>query len=322
MQILVTGGAGFIGSHLTERLLARGDSVVVLDNLDDYYDPRIKEENLKLAMSCSGMRFVRGDILDTSLLAHLFSEHRFDVVVHLAARAGVRGSIEQPLLYERVNCYGTLNLLEQVRRHDIRRFVFASSSSVYGNVKRVPFREDARVDRPLSPYAATKIACELYCHTYHHLYGMSVTVLRFFTVYGPRQRPDMAIHKFTALIDKGMPIPFYGDGTSARDYTYYTDIIDGVVAAIDRDLGFEIVNLGESRTTTLAELVSCIERNLGKKAILKRLPMPLGDMNITFADISKARELLNYNPSVPVEEGIKRFVAWYRDRATRSEKPS
>lgn len=312
MNILVTGGAGFIGSHLAERLLGRGDKVVALDNLNDYYDPRIKQRNLEPALRASTYAFVQGDILDVPLLDRVFGETAFDVIVHLAARAGVRPSLEQPLLYEQVNCIGTLNLLEQARKRGIKRVVFASSSSVYGNVKTIPFREDARVDRPVSPYAATKAAGELYGHNYFHLYGISVTALRFFTVYGPRQRPDMAIHKFTALIDQGKPIPFYGDGSTERDYTYYSDIIDGVVASIDRDLGFEIINLGESRTTKLSELVAIIEDSLGKKAVLEKLPMQPGDVIMTCADISKARRLLDYHPSTTVKEGVKNFVDWYR----------
>jgi UDP-glucuronate 4-epimerase len=316
MNLLVTGGAGFIGSHLVERLLARGDSVVVLDDMNDYYDPRIKERNLAEARRSPRMKFVRGDIRDVPLLNKLFQDNPFDVVVHLAARAGVRASLKDPILYEEVNCRGTLNLLEAVRRSRIRRFVFASSSSVYGNVKEIPFREDARIDQPVSPYAATKAAGELYCHNYHHLYGISITALRFFTVYGPRQRPDMAIHKFTALIDQGKPIPFYGDGTTRRDYTFYRDIVDGVVAAVDRDLGFEIVNLGESQTTTLSDLVRLIEKHLGKKARLEKLPMQPGDVLMTCADISRARRLLGYNPSTPVEEGIKEFIRWYLETKT------
>lgn len=312
MNVLVTGGAGFIGSHLCERLLARGDRVVTLDNFNDYYLPAIKEKNLHATLKSPSFSLVRGDILDVPLLDRVFGETRFDVVVHLAARAGVRPSIEQPLLYEQVNCLGTLNLLEQARKRNIRRFVFASSSSVYGNVKEIPFREDARVDRPVSPYAATKAAGELYCHNYFHLYGISCTALRFFTVYGPRQRPDMAIHKFTALIDAGKPVPFFGDGSTDRDYTYFKDIIDGVEAAVDRDLGFEIINLGESRTTTLAELVRIIEKHLGKKAVLKKQPMQAGDVLRTCADVSKARRLLDYNPSTTVDQGVKQFVEWYR----------
>ena len=312
MRILVTGGAGFIGSHLAERLLGRGDRVVVLDNLNDYYDPAIKRRNIAGALAQAGYTFVEGEILDTALLGALFDAHAFDVVVHLAARAGVRPSLEQPLLYEEVNCRGTLNILEAMRERDVRRLVFASSSSVYGNVKEIPFREDARIDRPVSPYAATKAAGELYCYNYHHLYGISSTCLRFFTVYGPRQRPDMAIHKFTRLIEGGKPLPFYGDGTTERDYTFYTDIIDGVVASIDRDLGFEILNLGESRTTSLSRLVELIEDALGKQAVLDKQPMQPGDVELTCADVTKARELLDYSPSTAVEEGIPRFVEWFR----------
>jgi UDP-glucuronate 4-epimerase len=312
MRVLVTGGAGFIGSHLVDRLLARGDRVVAIDNLNDYYDPAVKERNISPALESPAMTFVRGDILDLPLVDRLFEEHAFDVIVHLAARAGVRPSLEQPLLYEEVNCRGTLNLLECARRSSVKKFVFASSSSVYGNVREIPFREDARIDRPVSPYAATKAAGELYCHNYHHLYGLSVTALRFFTVYGPRGRPDMAIYKFTDLIERGEPIPFYGDGETARDYTFYSDIIDGVVAAVDRDLGFEIINLGESRTTTLKELVAIIERTLGRKARIKPLPLQPGDVTLTCADVSKAARLLGYRPTTPVETGIPRFVEWYR----------
>lgn len=315
MQILVTGGAGFIGSHLVERLLGRGDDVVALDNFNDYYDPALKERNLGDVREHERLHVERGDIRDVDLLDRLFATRGFDVVVHLAARAGVRPSLVDPLLYEDVNCRGTLNVLEQCRRHGVNRMVMASSSSVYGNVKEIPFREDVRVDRPVSPYAATKAACEMYGHNYHHLYGISCTALRFFTVYGPRQRPDMAIHKFTARIDRGEPIPFYGDGTSERDYTYYTDIVDGVVAAVDRDLGFEVINLGESRTTSLSRLVELVEQAVGKPAVLDRQPMQPGDVIITCADVDKARALLDYNPSTPVETGIGTFVAWYRERA-------
>ncbi len=318
MRILVTGGAGFIGSHLSQRLLGRGDEVVVLDNFNDYYDPSIKERNLAELGTPDGLSVVRGDILDVALLETLFNTHAFDVIVHLAARAGVRPSLVDPILYEEVNCRGTLNLLQAARKHNITRFVFASSSSVYGNVKEIPFSEDAAVNRPVSPYAATKAAGELYGYTYYHLYGISFTALRFFTVYGPRQRPDMAIHKFTRLIDEGEPVPFYGDGTTERDYTYYSDIIDGVEAAVDRDLGYEIINLGESRTTSLSKLVALIESTLGKKAILARQPMQPGDVTITCADVSKAKELLDYHPTTEVPDGIARFVEWYRDVNNRS----
>ncbi len=312
MHILVTGGAGFVGSHLVERLAGRGDSVVILDCMNNYYDPKIKERNLACALKAGKVSFVKGDILDLSLLDDLFLANKFDVVVHLAARAGVRPSIEQPLLYEQVNCLGTLHMLESMRKHGMKRLVFASSSSVYGNTKEVPFKETAVIDRPVSPYAATKAAGELYCHNYHHLYGISSNVLRFFTVYGPRQRPDMAIHKFTKLIDGGKPIPFFGDGSTERDYTYYTDIIEGVVAAVDRDLGFEIFNLGESRTTKLTELVKFIEDSLGKKAVLDRQPMQKGDVVMTNADVSKARKLLDYKPTTSVETGVRNFVEWYK----------
>ncbi len=311
MRILVTGGAGFIGSHLCEFLLNRGDEVVALDCLNDYYPPAIKRANLKVSQDFQSFKFVEGEILDEPLLASVFEEGSFDVVVHLAARAGVRPSLVDPLLYEQVNCRGTLNILEQMKEKGVKRLVFASSSSVYGNTRTIPFKEDVKIDRPVSPYAATKAAGELYCHNYFHLYGISANCLRFFTVYGPRQRPDMAINKFTRLIDQGKKVPFYGDGTTKRDYTFYTDIIEGVVASIDRDLGFEIFNLGESATTTLAELVSQIEDALGKKADLDKQPMQPGDVEMTCADVSKAKDLLGYNPSTPVSEGIPRFVDWY-----------
>lgn len=312
MNILVTGGAGFIGSHLAERLLDRGDDVVVVDDLNDSYDPGIKRRNLANAARHRGFTFAEGDIRNAGLLDSVGGNRRFDVVVHLAARAGVRPSIANPLLYEQVNCHGTLNVLEMARKRGIRRLVFASSSSVYGHSSPPPFREDASVNEPLSPYAATKAACELFCSNYHHLHGISCTALRFFTVYGARQRPDMAIHKFTAMIDRGEPIPFYGDGGSERDYTYYTDIIAGVVASIDRDLGFQIINLGESRTTRLSELVSLIEKNVGRAAKLSMQPEQPGDMKATCADISKAVTLLGYSPSTAIEDGIERFVEWYK----------
>ncbi|MBN1673059.1 MAG: GDP-mannose 4,6-dehydratase [Kiritimatiellae bacterium] len=317
MQILLTGGAGFLGSHLADRLVGRGDAVLVLDNLNSYYDPAVKRANMAGLADAPGFTFVEGDILHDNILGDIFAARKFDVVVHLAARAGVRASVENPGLYEEVNCRGTLNLLNLAVRRKVARFVFASSSSVYGNSAAVPFRETEHVNRPISPYAATKAAGELLCYTTHHLYGLSVNVLRFFTAYGPRQRPDMAIHKFTRLIDRGESIPFYGDGSSERDYTYCGDIIDGVVAAIDRDLGFEILNLGESRTTKLSALVAIIEKNLGKKAVLEKLPLQPGDVQRTCADISKARRLLGYNPGTTVEEGIARFVEWYRATAKR-----
>jgi len=312
MNILITGGAGFIGSHLTERLLSRGDRVIVLDDLNDYYAPAIKEKNLEQARKSDRFSFVRGDIRDMRILDSIREKETLDVVVHLAARAGVRPSLQYPALYADVNCTGTMNVLETARLARVNRFVFASSSSVYGGNATIPFREDAPIHEPLSPYAATKTAGELFCRNYHDLYGISCTALRFFTVYGPRQRPDMAIHKFTAMIARGEEIPFFGDGRSERDYTYINDIIDGLLAAVDRDLGFEVINLGESRTTTLSQLMALIEKHLGKKAILKRMPEQPGDMARTCADVSKARRLLDYKPSTPVEDGVARFVEWYK----------
>jgi UDP-glucuronate 4-epimerase len=316
MKILVTGGAGFIGSHLVERLLGRGDTVIVLDNLNDYYDPAIKKSNIADALNNENYTFIEGDIRATapdSSVSDLFTQNKFDVVVHLSARAGVRPSLEDPLLYEDVNCKGTLNLLEMCRAHDIKRFVFASSSSVYGDGSAPPFQEDAAL-QPLSPYGATKAAGEIFCRNYHQLYDISTTALRFFTVYGPRQRPDMAIHKFTKLIDNGEAIPFFGDGESERDYTFYSDIIDGITAAIDRDLGFETINLGESQTIKLCDLVKLIGDNLGKEVLLDRQPLQPGDMLATCADVRKAKRLLDYKPTTPVTEGVKKFVEWYRGR--------
>jgi len=312
MKILITGGAGFIGSHLTEALVARGDEVVILDEFNDYYDPAIKRRNLAALGDHRAVTVIEGDIRDRDMLGRVFDRHAFDVVVHLAARAGVRPSLEDPLLYSEVNVRGTLNILEAMRARGLRRLVFASSSSVYGNPEESPFREDARVDQPISPYAATKAAGELLCFNYFHLFKISTNALRFFTVYGPRQRPDMAIHKFTALIDQGQPVPFYGDGSTERDYTYYTDIIAGITASIDRDLGFEIFNLGESRTTTLSELVALIEKHLGTKAVLNRQPLQPGDVQRTCADVTKARRLLGYDPTTSMDEGVRSFVAWYR----------
>ena len=316
MRILLTGGAGFIGSHVAERLVARGDELVIVDDFNDYYDPQVKRRNAAALQDHAAAEIIEGDIRDGACLDGAFARGPFDVVVHLAARAGVRPSLEDPELYEQVNCLGTLNILKRMRQHEIRRLVFASSSSVYGNSADAPFREDVVIDRPISPYAATKAAGELYAYTYHHLYGIAVNTLRFFTVYGPRQRPDMAIHKFTSLIDRGEPVPFFGDGTTARDYTYYADIVDGVVSAIDTDCGFEIFNLGESQTTTLAELIALIEQGLGKTATLKRLPMQPGDVALTYADISKAGRLLNYRPSTPIAAGVTAFIDWYRQLAT------
>ena len=314
MRILLTGGAGFIGSHLAEKLLERGDEVVCLDNFNDYYDPAVKRRNIAAVLEHPAYALVEGDILDERLLDDVFEGHAFDAIVHLAARAGVRPSIQQPLLYEQVNVRGTQLLLEQARKHEIRKFIFASSSSVYGANKKVPFSETDFVDNPVSPYAATKKAGELICYTYHHLYDLSCSCLRFFTVYGPRQRPDMAIHKFTRLIDAGEPVPMFGDGSSRRDYTYIDDVLQGVLQSIDRCEGYEVYNLGESRTIALRELIEKLEQLLGKKAIIQQLPPQPGDVPITYADISKARKKLDYNPKFPIEKGLEQFVRWFKEQ--------
>ena len=308
-RILVTGGAGFIGSHTVERLLARGDQPVVLENFNDFYDPAIKRANVARFPSVS---VVVGDIRDKALVDSLFAEQRFDGVIHLAAMAGVRPSVQDPLLYEDVNVRGTMVLLEAARRQPGLRFVFASSSSVYGARDRSPFREDDDIPRPVSPYAATKRAGELIAYTYHHLFAVPVACLRFFTVYGPRQRPEMAIAKFSAAIERGEPIPFYGDGSTRRDYTYIDDIVDGVVAAYDRCQGYEIFNLGESATTSLSDLVDGLARALGREARLDRQPLQPGDVPLTCADVSKAVRVLGYAPKVGVDEGLRRYVAWRR----------
>ena len=313
MKILVTGAAGFIGSHLVERLLEDGDEVVGLDDLNDYYDPAIKRTNLQGALGHTAYQFHEGDIRDQDLVERLFGAGSFEVVVHLAARAGVRRSIEEPLLYESVNLGGTVVLLEACRRHDVRRFVFASSSSVYGDDTPAPYREDASADHPIAPYPASKRAGELLVHSYHHLHGLEAPCLRFFTVYGPRQRPDMAIHKFSRLIEAGEPIPFFGDGSTRRDYTYIDDIIQGVIGAVRvPGIGYEPINLGESETISLADLVSALEEALGKTAILDRQQLAPGDMLLTSADITKAQDLLGYAPTTPLHEGLPRFVKWFK----------
>ena len=309
-RILVTGGAGFIGSHLCERLLERGDRVTVLDNFNDFYDPAIKRENLKEIGHAA--QFVEGDIRDAELVGELFQHCEFDKVVHLAARAGVRPSLDDPLLYEDVNVRGTLVLLQEIVKRGGMPFVFASSSSVYGANEKVPFSEVDDIHHPVSPYAATKRAGELLCYTYHHLYDFPVACLRFFTVYGPRQRPEMAIHKFVRATLDGKPIPVFGDGTTRRDYTYIDDIVDGVVRALDRCEGYEVYNLGESQTTSLAELVELIGKACGKDPVIDRLPLQPGDVTVTYADVSKAQERLGYAPSMTVPDGLARFVAWYR----------
>jgi UDP-glucuronate 4-epimerase len=311
LNILVTGGAGFIGSHLVEKLLERGDNVVIVDDFNDYYDPALKESNVSLVADNPSCKLYRGDIRDFLLIDRIFDENAIDVVCHLAARAGVRPSIQEPLLYEEVNCVGTLNILETCRRVGIQNFVFGSSSSVYGTNSKVPFSEDDPVEHPISPYAATKRAGELMCYTYSHLYDIPVTALRFFTVYGERQRPEMAISKFTRLIWEEKEVPVFGNGSSQRDYTYIKDILQGLLASIDKVSKYEIINLGESRTVELNYLISVIEKTLQKKAIRKHFDDQPGDVPITYADVSKAKKLLGYTPSVPIEDGLERFIKWF-----------
>jgi len=314
-HILVTGGAGFIGSHLTRRLLERGERVTALDDFNDFYDPALKRENAAAFAGRADWRLVEGDIRDAALVDALFERERFDAVVHLAARAGVRPSLKEPILYEEVNCIGTLRLLEAARRHGPANFVFASSSSVYGINEKVPFAEDDPVDLPISPYATTKRAGELLCFNYSHLYGLRTSCLRFFTVYGPAQRPEMAIAKFTDLIARGRTLPLYGTGQTRRDYTYIDDIVDGIVAALELAPKFEIFNLGGSQTTTLIDLVHWIAGELGVEPRIELLPEQPGDVPITFADVAKAGRMLGYAPKVPIREGLARYVDWYRRRA-------
>jgi UDP-glucuronate 4-epimerase len=313
-SLLVTGGAGFIGSHLVDRLLSTNiDQIAVVDDFNDFYQPVIKRENIREHRKDPRYKLIEADIRDNSALQTIFNENRFDCIVHLAARAGVRPSLTEPQLYSETNISGTLNLLELARHHGIRQFVFGSSSSVYGINAKVPFSEDDPIRQPISPYAATKAAGELLCYTYAHLYGLRCICLRFFTVYGPRQRPDLAIHKFAKLISQHKPIPVFGDGTTRRDYTYVDDIIDGVMAAIAYDRSdYEVFNLGESCTVKLNELIALLEKELGTKAIIDRQPPQPGDVPQTFADIGKARALLGYNPQTQIEDGLHRFVEWFR----------
>ena len=313
MNFLVTGGAGFIGSHVCERLLHAGHAVWVFDDLNSFYDPQIKRANLREIQSLARpFEFVQGDLTDAAAVNGLFASVKFDQVIHLAARAGVRPSLEQPALYQRVNVEGTVNILEAARKTGCKKITIASSSSVYGVNAKTPFCESDPIFSAISPYAASKLACEALGHVYHHIYGLDVIMLRFFTVYGPRQRPDLAIHKFAKLIHAGQPIPVYGDGSTARDYTYIDDIVDGIEACTRNNFGFEIFNLGESQTVTLARLIELLEKSLGKKAIIQRQPPQPGDVPITFADISKARAKLGYQPRVKIEDGIPRFVEWFR----------
>lgn len=320
-NILITGGAGFIGSHLVDRLLGEGGwRITVVDDFNDFYDPAIKRENARVRLGNPDYKLVEADIRNPEALARAFAETDFDCIVHLAARAGVRPSLKEPRLYVETNINGTLNLLELARTHGVKQFVFGSSSSVYGMNSKVPFSEDDPIFNPISPYAATKASGELICHSYAHLYDMRIVCLRFFTVYGARQRPDLAIHKFAKLISTGKPIPVFGDGSTRRDYTYVDDIIAGVRAAIDyQQSNYEVVNLGESRTVKLSELISLLEKALDRHAEIDWQPPQPGDVPQTFADITKARRLLDYNPQTQIEAGIAKFVEWFRQN--QSDKP-
>jgi UDP-glucuronate 4-epimerase len=311
MRILITGGAGFIAYHLAARLQDERFEVSLLDNFNPFYDPALKRRNVRDLQARGDARLYEIDILDAESLRRAFAEIRPQAVVHLAAWAGVRPSLQKPEIYSMVNVAGTVNLLQLARDFQVSSFLFGSSSSVYGGNERIPFSEDDPVDRPISPYAATKRAGELLCHTYAFHYSMNITCLRFFTVYGPRQRPEMAIHKFARLIQDGQEIPVYGDGESRRDYTYVDDITAGIVAALRVNPHFEIINLGESRTTTLLALIAELENALGKKARRRFLPDQPGDMKITYADIGKARRMLGYKPTTPIEEGIRKFADWF-----------
>lgn len=312
MKILVTGGAGFIGSHfINYRLKRADDEIICVDNFNDYYSPAVKEGNVAPFLGNPRFKLYRADICNMESMNKIFVQEKPDIICHLAARAGVRPSIENPFIYEKTNVLGTLNLLELSRIHAVKNFVFASSSSVYGNQKKVPFSEVDPVNEPISPYAATKKSAEMLAHTYHHLYGLPCTSLRFFTVYGPSGRPDMAPYKFTKLISEGAPIQKFGDGNTKRDYTFIDDIVPGISEALDADMPFEIINLGNNKPVELNYFISLIEKLVGKKAIIKNLPMQPGDVDITYADISKAQKLLGYNPKTTIEEGMEKFVEWY-----------
>ncbi len=314
--ILVTGAAGFIGSHTAEALLKRGDIVIGIDNLNDYYDPARKLANIEEARASIPDKdrfiFIKGDIRDKDLIKRLFKEHRIDVVIHLAAMAGVRASIENPLLYYDVNLIGTMNLLDFARDNNVTNFVFASTSSVYGSTKQIPFQETDNCDRPLAPYPASKRAVEILGYTYHHLYKMNFTALRFFTVYGPRGRPDMMAYKLLDNIFFGKEVPLFNEGQMHRDWTFINDIVTGVVAAADRPLGYEIINLGRGQPVLLADFVKYIEEVAGRKAHLIPAPMNEADVPYTYADVSKARKLLGYEPKVSVKEGVVHFWNWYK----------
>ena len=316
MNFVVTGGAGFIGSNLCERLLVSGHSVWAFDDLNASYDPRLKQRNLQSLQSLNRkFEFVRGDITDRAAVDELFGRVKCDQLIHLAARAGVRPSLEQPALYQRVNVEGTANVLEAARKTGVRKAILASSSSVYGVNSKLPFSESDPIFSAISPYAASKLACEALGHVYHHVYGLDVAMLRFFTVYGPHQRPDLAIYKFARLMTAGKPIPVFGDGSTGRDYTFVSDVLDGIMACTRTEFGYEIFNLGESQIVPLNRMIELLEQSLGRKAAIDRQPLQPGDVPVTFADISKARTRLGYQPQVKIEQGIPLFVEWFKHDA-------
>ena len=313
----ITGGAGFIGSKLSKKLIEQGNKVVAIDNFCEFYNPNIKENNVKQLLKNENFKLYRADIRDRQAIKKIFDENKIDIVMHLAAMAGVRPSIENPILYQEVNCMGTQNILEEMKEHEIKNGVFASSSSVYGNCKEVPFREDMVVDFAISPYAATKKANEVMAHVYHKLFNMNIIMLRFFTVYGPKQRPDLAINKFTRLMLEGKEIPMFGDGTTSRDYTYIEDIVDGIIKSCQYCMNnkevYEILNIGNSSPTTLKEMIDTIGQALGIEPKIKQLPMQPGDVDRTYADVSKAKKLIGYEPKTTFKQGIENFVKWYKE---------
>lgn len=323
MRYFITGGAGFIGSHLSEELLKQGHDIITIDSFNDYYDPQLKEKNYNLVMKTAMnnhcfYKLYKGDIRDKEIINKIFEENHIDGIVSLAANAGVRPSIEDPLYYVDVNLTGLTNLLEASRQYNVKSFVFISSSSVYGNNKKVPFSEKDAVDHPISPYAATKKAGELLCYTYHALFDMNIVCLRYFTVYGPRQRPDLAINKFTRLMLEDKSIPMFGDGTTARDYTYVSDIVKGTIKSLNYVMNkekhiYDIFNLGGSHPISLKELIDVIAKTVKKEPKIDQLPMQPGDVNITYSDYSHAKDVLNYEPQVRIEEGIQKFVEWYQN---------
>lgn len=313
----ITGGAGFIGSSLSEELIEQGNKVIAIDNFCDFYNPKIKEDNIKKLLEKENFKLYRKDIRDRQAIKEIFDENNIEIVMHLAAMAGVRTSIENPVLYQEVNCMGTQNILEEMKEHNVKKLVMASSSSVYGNCKEVPFREDMVVDFAISPYAATKKANEVMTHVYHKLFDMNVIMLRFFTVYGPKQRPDLAINKFTRLMLNNEEIPMFGDGTTSRDYTYIGDIVDGIIKSCNYVLEnknvYEILNIGNSSPTSLKEMINTIAKVLEVEPKIKQLPMQPGDVDRTYADVSKAKKLIGYEPKTSFEEGIRNFINWYKE---------